>query len=559
MRSRAVSATALGLAAGIAIGRWLSGSQAWLRLRLALASKLGSSFKLCNVRVPISLLPPESRASLAFDAEGLALCDVIIAGGVVASVSAASDEGRGVNASCLLLACFTDAHTHMVKTHAHPRSRNPTGSISDALATEVDDQPWWAACKCCRPRIFAVGGGDDDAQACDPVTDPCPKAQDVFRRMDFALASAYHHGTRAVRTHLDGTNAPDPKLRATIYTAFDECRRKWGAKGLVVQGVANLYLPLWCMKEVAEPFVAEAMKYGGVLLGAYCGNVAGTPPSETAAAMDALFGYAIAHGVMVDMHIDETNDKDCCALLSLVDALKRARAKGYVGHVLLGHCTSLSLQDEPTKAAVINGLKADPYTTVICNPHTNLGLQDRRGSAVPHCAPIDANTPRTPLWRGLTLVQELEAAGVNVGAASDNVRDWWHPYGDYDGLSNLRGAITIGQLDTAPNEGHWARLVSDSPAKAMGLIKSSNGQDDGPCALSPGAPADLVLFPSARSFSELLSRPQVDRIVLRSGCVQESALPDYSQLDDLVSVSTKLSTGASSVQRGATWKKGVGM
>ena len=120
---------------------------------------------------------------------------------------------------------------------------------------------------------------------------------------------------------------------------------------------------------------------------------------------------------------------------------------------------------------------------------------------MPHCAPIDANTPRTPLWRGLTLVQELEAAGVNVGAASDNVRDWWHPYGDYDGLSNLRGAITIGQLDTAPNEGHWARLVSDSPAKAMGLIKSSNGQDDGPCALSPGAPADLVLFPSARSFS----------------------------------------------------------
>ena len=36
------------------------------------------------------------------------------------------------------------------------------------------------------------------------------------------------------------------------------------------------------------------------------------------------------------------------------------------------------------------------------------------------------------------MVQELAAAGVSVGAASDNVRDWWHPYGDYDGLQTWK-------------------------------------------------------------------------------------------------------------------------
>jgi cytosine deaminase len=113
----------------------------------------------------------------------------------------------------------------------------------------------------------------------------------VVRRMDFALASAFHHGTRAIRTHLDGTNSPDPNIRATVYAAFSVCRRKWSARGMQVQGVANLYLPLWRNKALAEQHVAEAIQHEGVLLGAYCGNVAETPEHETLEALDALFRY----------------------------------------------------------------------------------------------------------------------------------------------------------------------------------------------------------------------------------------------------------------------------
>jgi cytosine deaminase len=48
-----------------------------------------------------------------------------------------------------------------------------------------------------------------------------------------------------------------------------------------------------------------------------------------------------------------------------------------------------------------------------------------------------------------------------------------------------------------------------------------------------GLPADLVLF-KGRNFSELLSRPQHDRIVLRNGKQIDTTLPDYAELDDLV-------------------------
>ena len=51
-------------------------------------------------------------------------------------------------------------------------------------------------------------------------------------------------------------------------------------------------------------------------------------------------------------------------------------------------------------------------------------------------------------------------------------------------------------------------------------------------AIGAGRPADLVLT-RARSFDELVSRPQSDRVVLRAGRPIDSALPDYAELDYL--------------------------
>ena len=518
----------LRFALGVALGAYLTKKiisarrHTILRLRLKL---FGGTFNLANARVPLALLPPSTRNQLpAADAEGLVACDVRVANGKIASVTQTTSSGLG----WILTACWADSHTHLVKTQAHGRTRNPTGSISDALASEVLDQPRWAACPCCRPIAFKGGGECGDV---DKSCVPCPKADDIIRRMDFSIACAYHHGTRAIRTHLDGCNAPDAKLRATVYAAFAACRKKWAAKGMVVQGVANLFLPLWAVNDIAAPHLKEAVQYEGVLLGAYCGNVATTPEAETVVAFDCLFAAARKHNLAVDLHIDETNEPRCCALKPLVISLKKARANGYTQPVLLGHCTALALQPPRIKDEVIRGLAGIKNVTVVCNPHTNLGLMDRRGSEAPHCVTIDYDVPRTPIWRGLTLVQELNAAGVPVGAGSDNVRDWWCAYGtDYDGLQTWKGAVVMGQLDTAPSEGAWAHVVSDVPAAAMGVPPSESGY-----SFAIGAPADLILFPDVRTMSELMTRPhQPDRIILRKGRVQESTLPSFEELDDLI-------------------------
>merc|ERR1712118_455474 len=123
-----------------------------------MAAAAARAFILSKVRVPRALLPVSMRAQLApADSEGLVLCDVSVSRGKISAVHNVGSASWDVTvakvdcAGSLLAACWTNAHTHLVKTHAHPRTRNPTGSISDALSSEVVDQPRWAACKCCRP------------------------------------------------------------------------------------------------------------------------------------------------------------------------------------------------------------------------------------------------------------------------------------------------------------------------------------------------------------------------------------------------------------------------
>ena len=51
--------------------------------------------------------------------------------------------------------------------------------------------------------------------------------------------------------------------------------------------------------------------------------------------------------------------------------------------------------------------------------------------------------------------------------------------------------------------------------------------------LAAGGSADFIVF-KGRSWTELLSRPESDRIVVRDGRAIERKLPDYAELDELM-------------------------
>jgi cytosine deaminase len=180
--------------------------------------------------------------------------------------------------------------------------------------------------------------------------------------------------------------------------------------------------------------------------------------------------------------------------------------RGWEGRVTAGHCCSLAVQD-PAYAREVVARVAAAGMNVVSLPMVNLYLQGRK--------------PGTPTWRGITLVHELRAAGVRVVIASDNTRDPFYGYGDLDLAEVFREAVRIGHLDMPV--GAWPAAITANPAEVMKLDAGH---------IRVGDKANLVLF-SARDYSELLSRPQSDRMVVRNGQAIDAKVPDYRELDRL--------------------------
>jgi len=366
----------------------------------------------------------------------------------------------------IIIPCFVDMHTHLDKGHMWERNPNLDVTFEGALKGVYQD--------CVEQRNWNY--------------------DDLYRRMEFGLKCSYAHGTRAIRTHLD---CP-PHQVATTFQVFRELREKWKEK-LTLQAVSLVQLSYFETKEGEQ--VADAIAdMGGVM-----GGIAHMSP-DLDRCLDRVFALAKERNLCLDFHTDENNNPESRTLYHIAQA---ALKNNFSSQIVCGHCCSLAVQDQQTvneTIALVKQANIGIVSLLMCN----LYLQDRV-------------TQRTPRWRGVTLVHELETAGVSVALASDNCRDPFYGFGDHDMLQVFSMGTKISHLDMP--YGDWIASVTSRPASLMGLPNS--GQ------VAIGQPADLVLF-KARSYSELLSRPQSDRTVIRNGVKIDITLPDYSELDDLL-------------------------
>ncbi|MEM1385465.1 MAG: cytosine deaminase [Pseudomonadota bacterium] len=328
-------------------------------------------------------------------------------------------------------------------------------------------------------------------------------AEDVRTRMDFMLRCAYAHGTRAVRTHLD---TGDHRTQSS-WAVFREMREVWAGR-IALQAVA-----LVSVEQVAEPGFAEiadlVASSGGVMGGVTY------PMFNLDGLLDQLFDIAGSRGLSLDLHVDESLDPGSATLRKVAEAKART---GFDRAVTCGHCCSLAMQPETEAMRTIERVAAAGIA-VISLPLCNLYLQDRAAN-------------RTPRARGVTLVHELAALGVPVAFASDNTRDPFYAYGDLDMLEVMREATRIAHLDHPVSA--WPAAFSRIPAAVMGI---------GGGVVVHDAPADLVLVP-ARGWTELLSRPHPDRLVIRDGRAIAAEPPDYAELDGLAGLANPLAAEA---------------
>ena len=358
---------------------------------------------------------------------------------------------------------FVDAHVHLDKAHTWERAPNRSGRFSEAFEVLARDKENWSRA-------------------------------DLMRRAGFALHCAWEHGTRVLRTHVD-TWLPWGEVN---HAAMQELREAWSGRitlqTVPLTGIANYSGP------DGDAVADLAVKYGACALGGW------SPMSpDLPGQLDRLLAIARDRGLGLDLHVDENGDPREEVLRTVAEAVIRNK---FGNPVVCGHCCSLAVQPPERQRSTI-ALVRQAGIRVVSLPLCNLYLQDRRGTEF----------PRTPRWRGITLIHDLLDAGVPVACASDNVRDAFHAYGDFDAAEVYLQSVRLAHLDSRLAQS--VGVVTAAAADIVGLPEMGR--------VAPGAPAHLVVFPAC-SFSELLSRPGSDRRLVDGETVRDARPPGYAEL-----------------------------
>ncbi len=186
-----------------------------------------------------------------------------------------------------------------------------------------------------------------------------------------------------------------------------------------------------------------------------------------AASVKELCEIAVARGLQVDMHCDETDDPHSRHIETLAHETQRL---GLQGRVAGSHLTSMHSMDN-YYASKLLPLIAEAQINVIPNPLINIVLQGRHDTY--------------PKRRGLTRVKEMLAMGINVGWGQDCVLDPWYSLGTADMLDVAFMGLHVAQM-TSPSEMRTCfDMVTVNNARTLGLT------DYG---LFVGAKASLVIL-----------------------------------------------------------------
>jgi len=345
---------------------------------------------------------------------------------------------------------LVEPHIHLDKALLRGRVHNRSGTLAEALAAT-------RAAK----RTFT--------------------RTDIRERAEPALNMCLRHGTTAVRAQTEF----DPDLGLVGLEVLLELRSTY-ANRVDLQVVA---FPQEGIHQApgTEDLFHEALRMGADVVG-------GVPYNDRSAEehIDTCFALAKRYGRPLSFHQDFADD---ATSLSVEYLAQRTIAEGMQGRVEIGHATALGALPPPRLAAICD-LLGEADISVITLPLTDLHLGGR----------ADSHNVR----RALAPVKALLAAGVNVAAGANNLRNAFTPFGTGDPLLTaltLIPAAHLGGEDTLPRV---LDLVTRNAARAIGFT-------DG-YGVEPGARADLVVLDTFTYADAVIDLP-VRSWVIKSGQV----------------------------------------
>lgn len=291
-------------------------------------------------------------------------------------------------------------------------------------------------------------------------------APSMVERADALIRQAVSFGTVAMRSHVD----VDATTGLSNLHAVMEAREKW--RGIVdIELVAFPQAGVMSCPGTADVLEA-AIRDGAEVIG---GIDPTTLDGDAEGQLDVVLGIAERHGVKVDIHLHEPG-------LQGVEQLQRIAARtcaaGLQGRVSVSHAYALGQVPEDVLER-IGATLANAGVSILTN------------------APGDHPFP--PILR-------LRAAGVNVFAGNDNIRDAWWPYGNAD---MLQRAMLIGyRSGFYSDEDLNVALAMATSAGAAVMEKSDYG-------LNVGNEATFIVIKAPNAAAAVAAAPAERRIVRR--------------------------------------------
>ena len=309
--------------------------------------------------------------------------------------------------------------------------------------------------------------------------------EDIKKRAYKGILTEMRNGVQYIRTHVDVT---DPEL--TAFQAMLEVKEEVKDK-VDIQLIAFPQEGMYAYRD-GDKLVEQALKMGADVVG-------GIPHYEFTRedgvkSVKKAIELAGRYDKLVDIHCDETDD-DQSRFVEMIAA--EAYFSGLKDRVTASHTCAMGSYNNAYAFKLMSKLAQSGINCISC-PTENTYLQGRYDNY--------------PKRRGLTRIDELTAAGVNVSLGQDSISDPWYPLGNGNLMNQLDFAIHISHLMSVEQIWNALDYITVNGAKTLHL------SDYG---IREGSSASFIVIDAPNEFEAVRERAGIIRSVRKGRTIFE--------------------------------------
>lgn len=309
--------------------------------------------------------------------------------------------------------------------------------------------------------------------------------EDIKKRAYKGILTEMRNGVQYIRTHVDVT---DPEF--TAFQAMLEVKEEVKDK-VDIQLIAFPQEGMYACRD-GDKLVEQALKMGADVVG-------GIPHYEFTRedgvkSVKKAIELASRYDKLVDIHCDETDD-DQSRFVEMIAA--EAYFSGLKDRVTASHTCAMGSYNNAYAFKLMSKLAQSGINCISC-PTENTYLQGRYDNY--------------PKRRGLTRIDELTAAGVNVSLGQDSISDPWYPLGNGNLMNQLDFAIHISHLMSVEQIWNALDYIAVNGAKTLHL------SDYG---IREGSSASFIVIDAPNEFEAVRERAGIIRSVRKGRTIFE--------------------------------------